>query len=64
MPLCLAIQCWDITPPQVSCLPHLPSEAVLGSGSHLGSIDARTALVFLVLVFEHERLFFLCSIVS
>ena len=62
MPLCFAVHGWYITPPQVNSLPHLPSEAVLGSGSDLGSIAARTALVFLVLMFKHEGLLSLCSV--
>ena len=46
---------------EVNCLPHLPSKAVLGSSSHLGSIAASTALVLLSLVFEHKWLDILSS---
>ena len=56
MPLRFAVQDWNTASSEVNCLPHMPSKAVLGSSSYLGSIAASTALVLLSLVFEHKLL--------
>ena len=60
MPFSFAVKDLDLAPSNVHRLPHLSCHAVSCSAGYLRNVVRRCAVMFLQLVFVHERLGIIC----